>query len=54
MFIDRKTLVLETSMPVAELRKNCMGCKDCEGACMELIQMRYLPDFLAERREERS
>jgi len=54
MFIDRKALVPETSMPVAELRANCMGCEDCKGACLELIQMRILPEILTERREERS
>lgn len=54
MLIDRKPLVPETSMPVAELCEDCMACKDSEGAWMELIQMRCLPDFLAERREERS
>ncbi len=54
MFIDRKALVPESAMPVAELRKNCMGFSDCKGACLELIQMRYLPEILAERRVERS
>ena len=54
MFIDRKALVPETSISVAQLRENCMGCADCQGACMELIQMRILPEILAKRREERS
>lgn len=53
MFIDRKALVPETSMSVAKLRENCMGCEDCRGACMERIQLRILPDILAGRREER-
>ncbi len=54
MFIDRKALVPETAMPVAEMRKNCLGCSDCKGACLELIQMRYLPEILAECREEKT
>ena len=54
MFIDRKALVPETLMPIAEIRENCMGCKDCTGACLELIQMRYLPEILVERRGKQS
>ena len=53
MFIDRKALVPGVSLSVAQLRENCMGCEDCVGACIELIQMQILPEILAERREER-
>ena len=54
MLIERKVLVPETAMPVPLLTEYCMGCKDCRGVCMDLIQMRFLPDVLAGLREKRS
>ncbi len=53
MFIDRKALESETSKPDAQLRENCKGCEDCKGTCLDLTQLRLVPELLTEPGEER-
>jgi hypothetical protein len=54
MFMDCKTVIPISSFPSDKLRENCLGCKDCKGACLELLNIQFLPEILTNRREERS
>lgn len=54
MFMDRKTIVPIASIPSDKLRENCLGCEDCKGACLELLNIQFLPEILTDRREELS
>lgn len=54
MFMDRKTIVPVASISSDKLRENCLGCKDCTGVCLELLNFQFLPEILTELREERS
>lgn len=54
MLVERTARVAELKVPVATLRENCMGCEDCKGACLELFQMKIIPDMLNGLKEVRT
>ena len=51
MFMDQTTLVPDTSISVSRLRDECLGCKDCKGACLEYLQMHLMPEILRRQSE---
>lgn len=46
MLIDQRALIPDPSRPVARLREECVGCDDCNGVCLEFIQVHLMPEIL--------
>ena len=55
MFAKRKAFDTDDlTADVAKLRDVCMGCKNCKGACYDLLQFAFLPKVLLELGEART
>lgn len=46
MFIDRNGFNTENATNLAKLKETCLGCKDCKGGCLELLEMTQLPNIV--------
>lgn len=46
MLIDRNAFESDRAPSVEDLRQKCVGCKDCSGPCLMLMQLSQLPDIL--------
>ncbi|UWQ97302.1 hypothetical protein K3728_08850 [Rhodobacteraceae bacterium M385] len=51
MVIKRLANAPEAAGATAIQRDACLGCADCQGTCMEMMQMALLPEILRRRRE---
>ncbi|MDG2340773.1 MAG: hypothetical protein P8L32_06215 [Paracoccaceae bacterium] len=46
MLIERNAFENNRAAALVNLRDNCLGCKDCDGPCRSLMQLRDLPEIL--------
>ena len=46
MLIERNGFQPDRAATLAQLRENCLGCKDCDGPCRTLMQLSALPEIL--------
>lgn len=51
MVINRLANAPEPAGAIAQRRDACLGCLDCQGTCIEMMQMLLLPEILRRRRE---
>ncbi|WP_341861300.1 hypothetical protein [Gymnodinialimonas sp. 57CJ19] len=51
MVIKRLAIAPKPTGAIAIQREACLGCADCQGTCLELMQMALLPEFPRRRRE---
>lgn len=54
MFVTRNGFDADMSTLIGKPDSTCVGCKDCAGACLELMELTVLPDLLMRLRETRS
>lgn len=53
MRIERNAFETHRALAVTELREKCMGCTDCDGPCLMLMQLSQLPEIVLHRAESR-
>ena len=46
MQIERNAFENDRVISVKEQREKCMGCRDCNGPCLMLLQLSELPEIL--------
>lgn len=53
MYVERN-ISPEGATTVALLQEFCVGCQDCTGPCIELLQLGLVPDLVTQLREDSS
>lgn len=51
MLIERNAFDETRTISVEALREKCVGCTDCKGPCMMLLELSALPDIVLGREE---
>lgn len=54
MNIERKFLLNYHDANLSSLRYDCIGCDDCIGACLALLELTQVPEILLRTQKGRS
>ena len=54
MFIDRNSFHSGVARSSFQLKEACIGCKDCKGACSDLLELLQIPSLVLGRKDNLS